>query len=152
MYTVVLYVHSYLRWVVVVLGLVALVRAIGGWAGKKPWEQGDTRLAAIFIGSFDLQFLLGLVLWWQSPYASLFRGDVAKGVKDNVVRYWGLEHPVTMLIALAVVHIVNARAKRRGSDWRRHRSMAIALIVWVVLVAAAFPWPWQVRGRPLLRF
>ncbi len=57
-----------------------------------------------------------------------------------------------MLIALAVLHIVNARAKRRGSDWRRHRAMAIALIVWVVLVAAAFPWPWQVRGRPLLRF
>jgi hypothetical protein len=152
MYTALLVVHSTWRWLVVALGLIVLWRFASGWRARRPFGRADARWSGAFMGAVDVQLLLGAVLWWLSPYGALVRTAFAASMKDALVRFWGLEHPVTMLVAVAVVHIGNARAKRRGEGWQRHRTLLIGLAIWVVLVAAAFPWPGLARGRPLLRF
>ena len=63
MYSSVLLLHSWLRWVVLVLGVAAFLRSVTP-AGRTP---GD-RLSLLFTITFDIQFLLGLVLYFvMSP-------------------------------------------------------------------------------------
>ena len=152
MYDALIVVHSWWRWVVVGLALVVLVRAIGGWRARRPFGRGDRAVSSAFLGVVDLQFLLGAILWWLSPYGLMVRTAFGASMKEGLVRFWGLEHAVTMLVAVAVLHIANARGKKRGEAWQRHRGLVIAILIWLVLVAAAFPWPWLARGRPLFRF
>jgi uncharacterized membrane protein YozB (DUF420 family) len=43
MYQFFLAVHNIMRWVIVVLAIVALVRAYRGWLGKREWSQSDRK-------------------------------------------------------------------------------------------------------------
>ena len=64
MYVVLLTLHSLIRWVVVLAALVALVRAIGGLAGRQAWSALDRRLGVIFTSAMDTQLLIGLLLYF----------------------------------------------------------------------------------------
>ena len=152
MYHLALYAHSYVRWVVVALGLLALGRAVAGWRSRAGWRRVDERLATAFLATLDTQVLLGILLWclW-SPFAMAFRDDPRAAMHDAPVRFWGMEHQVSMVLAFVVAHVGRARGKRHGEGWARHRIQAITLLVWVALVAAAFPWPGTGHARPLLR-
>ena len=47
MYSLVLAVHSYNRWVVLLALLVVLGRAWYGWLARRQWQPVDGRLAAV---------------------------------------------------------------------------------------------------------
>ena len=63
MYTSVLFVHGWLRWLVLLAGLLALVSAITGVKTRRPWTPDDDKSGLWFIIALDLQFLIGLVLY-----------------------------------------------------------------------------------------
>ena len=62
MYPLILTLHSWMRWVVVIVGVIAIVKFLIGWLGKKDWAALDARLASIFPITIDIQLLLGLLL------------------------------------------------------------------------------------------
>ena len=64
MYSLVLTLHSVVRWAIVIVGVVAVVRAWMGWRGNKPWAQLDDRLGLGFTSVMDLNLLLGLLLYF----------------------------------------------------------------------------------------
>ncbi len=63
MYGTVLLLHSLLRWLVLLTGLLAAARGISGWRSRRPWTLPDERAGFWFIMTLDLQFLLGLLLY-----------------------------------------------------------------------------------------
>ena len=58
-----LWLHSLLAWAVLVTGLVAWFRAIGGKTAKRPWTPQDELWGLLLTISADLQLLVGLVLY-----------------------------------------------------------------------------------------
>ena len=76
MYTFVLAVHNILRWIVLILLIIALVRAFLGWFGKREWESIDMRVGRFYSISLDIQFLLGIILYF-------FLSDLTKVVMSN---------------------------------------------------------------------
>ncbi|MFL6527078.1 MAG: hypothetical protein ACJ8IQ_03170, partial [Chthoniobacterales bacterium] len=56
--------HNFLRWIVLAAGLAALIIAASGWSGTKTTNDPLRRFSVIFVASMDLQFLLGLVLYF----------------------------------------------------------------------------------------
>ena len=58
MYTFVLAVHNILRWIVLILLIITLVRAFWGWFGKREWDPTDTRVGRFYSISLDIQLLL----------------------------------------------------------------------------------------------
>lgn len=152
MYRLVLSLHSDLRWVVIALGLAALTRAVLGLRRRAPWRRSDDRVVRAFLAALDTQVLLGVVLWllW-SPFAQAFREAPGAAMRDSEVRFWGMEHQVGMALAFIAAHAGHVLGRRRGEAWQRHRTVAIALLVWALLVASSFPWPGTRHGRPLVR-
>lgn len=63
-YSFTLFCHSLLRWAILVAGLLALGVAAHGWAKARAFTHRDERLHRAFVGFVDLQFLLGLGLYF----------------------------------------------------------------------------------------
>ena len=64
LYTWTLSLHNILRWVVVVLALAAVVNAFWGWLGQRTWTERDRKLGTYFSIALDIQFLLGVLLYF----------------------------------------------------------------------------------------
>ena len=55
--------HSYFRWVVLVVGIAAIAISLMVSMGKRPWDLVADRLALFFAIAMDIQFLIGVVVW-----------------------------------------------------------------------------------------
>lgn len=55
-------VHAFLRWLILVAGLALLVKYAVGTARQSPFTGLDRGLAAIYTGLLDLQLLVGIIL------------------------------------------------------------------------------------------
>jgi len=135
--------HNLNRWVVVVLIVVALVRAYLGWLQKKAWVDMDRQVSLFTTIALDVQFLLGLILYvvnWLPLWS-----DVSAVMSTPVIRLFALEHPFYGLLAVIVAHIGSSRAKKAADDASKHRAIAIFFSIMVVLLLILIPW-----SRPLL--
>ncbi len=149
---VLLTLHNLTRWAVVVFGVLAIVRGFSGWLGKKPWKKLDNQMGLWYNNLFDIQLLLGIVLFfsrgWQS--ALLNFGAVAG---TSSVRFFAMEHWLLMLIGLVLAHVGRVQSKKAHSDVAKHKRAALWFLASFVLLLVAIPWPFMAGyGRPLLRF
>ncbi len=60
MYPLLLTIHNWVRWLVVLFGLYAVVRAYVGLFGRRAWTPADKTAGTLFSVSIDVQFLVGL--------------------------------------------------------------------------------------------
>ena len=151
-YAVALTVHSYLRWFVILAGLMAFVRAALRASGRKPWTPADDRAGFWFVTALDAQVLLGIILYaFLSPYTHQAFGDFGAAMKNAGLRFWAVEHVAGMLIGLALAHIGRVRTRKTDS-LRRHKVAAIFFGLALAVILASIPWPGTPTGRPLLRW
>ncbi len=137
MYTGLLDLHSVIRWVVVVLGLVALVSAVVA----ERWTPAQNALARWFTIAVDVQVLLGLVLWFVSPLVQGSLGNMGAVMRDPALRKIVVEHPVLMIVAAALVHVGASRGRKTDNP----RQALLFYVLAAAAVAYAIPW-----DRPLL--
>ena len=151
LYTLTLFVHSYLRWVVLGLGATVALRAWLATRSGRDWDLRDERTQLAFVAAVDLQLTLGLVMYiFLSPFSRAFLDDIAHAIKDPTLRFFGLEHAFVMLPAVVLAHVVRVRGKRLAGV-ARQRSVWILTTIVVLLMLVGQPWPFLRYGRPLLR-
>ncbi len=152
MYLALLSLHNLLRWLVILFGLIAVIRAFSGWLGRRPWGRSDDRSGMLFTVALDIQVLAGLLLYFAaSPITLSALGDFGRAMSNAATRYFAVEHSLTMLVALAVAHISRAQSRRAGPEPAKHRRAALGFTLAMALILAAIPWPFLSIGRPLLR-
>jgi hypothetical protein len=153
MYLPVLVLHSLLRWLVLVAGLLAVVRALTGLFGPRPWTPTDDRAGRLFTIALDVQVAIGLLLYGAlSPVTRGAFEDLGAAMRNSTLRYWAVEHVALMLGALALAHVGRARIRRARLDAARHRQAAVFFGIALVLVFLAIPWPWMPEARPMFPF
>ena len=149
MYDVMIALHSVLRWLVLLLGLLAVGRGIAGWSGRS-WTASDNRAGALFVGLLDLQLLIGLILYlFLSPTVRAATVNIGAAMGDPMLRFFLVEHAFGMLLAVTLAHIGRIRIRKATDDRRRHRQAAIYFGIALVLVLLSIPWPGMPAGRPL---
>jgi hypothetical protein len=149
-YSAVLVLHSWLRWVVVLAGLWAVVRALTNRG--EPWSPSDQRAATIFVAALDAQLLLGAALYVVlSPFTNAAFQDFGSAMGNAGLRFWAVEHLFGMLIGITLAHIGSARIRRAPLD-RRRRLASIFYSLALVAILASIPWPGMPAGRPLFRW
>ncbi len=152
MYQTAVVLHSLLRWAVVLLGVYAAARALIGLLQKKPWAPADLQAGRLFVITLDVQFLLGIVLYGLlSPLVTAAMSDAGAAMKSPALRYWLVEHPLPMFVALGLAHLGLARAKRTNATLS-HRQMLVHMGVALLLILASTPWPFMANARPWIRF
>ncbi len=152
MYFSMLALHSWLRWAVLLFGMIAIARAIAGRSGR-PWTGGDDRAGMLFIASLDLELLVGLLLYFAlSPVAQQGLRDMGAAMSDAGLRFWTVEHPFGMIVGVVLAHIGRARTRRTTDAVKRHRAALIFFTLALVVILLSIPWPGREIGRPLFRF
>ena len=153
MYDAALYAHSWLRWIILLLGLVVVARAISGRSSGRRWTAADDRLGAAFTGALNLQMLIGLTVYFAlSPITKEGIRDIGGAMANTGLRFWTVEHPVGMIAAIAVAHIGRGRIRKTSDAVRRHRTALIFFTIALILIVISIPWPGRpIIGRPLFR-
>jgi len=152
MYSVLIVAHSWVRWIVLMAGLVAVFRALAGRSTHRAWGPGDNGPGRLYTIAFDVQILLGILLYvWASPITMTARGHMAGAMGNHVTRFWLVEHPFGMIVALALAHIGRSRVRKAQTDRSRFNQAALFYGLSVLAAILATPWPGLVYGRALLR-
>lgn len=150
MYTATLTVHSWLRWAVLIAGLIAVVRT--ATAGGRPWTPADDRAIRWFTLVLDVQVLLGLLLYFVlSPFTREALSGFGAAMKNSGLRFWAVEHTFGMIVGVALAHI-GAVKVRKASSLRKHRTAAIFCGLALLAILVSIPWPGMPSGRPLFRW
>jgi hypothetical protein len=150
-YPIALLLHSWVRWAVLAMLIVVVVRAWQGRTGFGAWLPLDERMHTALVGVVDLQFMLGLWLYGASPFARAFLGDLGTTIHNRELRFFGLEHVTMMLIAVALVHVGRARSKAVTDERLRFRRVFSWTAAALFCVLASIPWPVFPVARPLFR-
>jgi len=141
MYLFILAVHNILRWIVLVLGIWAIVRAVYGWLGNREWTQADRRLGIFFTSALDTQLLLGLILYvFLSPITKSAFQDFGAAMSDQVARFFVLEHSFYMLLGVVFAHLGSALPKRVTDPKIKHQRAAISFLLAAMLISLGMPW------------
>lgn len=139
--------HNIMRWVIVILFILALVRAYRGWLGKRDWDDPD-RKTGVFLGAaMDTQLLLGIILWIFGNWGiKAFDLPSADGANRMAVLFFALEHTFTMIVAVTLVHIGTVKSRKAETAVNKHKWAAVFFTIAILLVLLAVPW----TQRPLL--
>lgn len=142
MYNMLTHAHSGLRWVVLVLLLVAIGNAFMKWQGNKEFQGGDKKIGLFAMVFTHIQFLIGLVLYFISPRVIF----AAESMKNAAARFFLVEHLSIMLLAIAVITIGYSRAKRTEDDSKKFKTTFIFFLIGLILILAGIPWPFRGYG------
>jgi hypothetical protein len=142
MLATVLFLHSILRWaVLLVAGWATLAALQGGGAGRS-WTRRARVPGVALAAVADLQLLLGLSLWLGlSPYA------LTRGLGSH---YWTLAHPLLGITVVVLVHVGSVLVRRKLDDAARWRTAARFYGAALAVALLAVPWPFLSTGRSLL--
>jgi hypothetical protein len=130
--SVLLTIHSVVRWLIVIVAVVAAVKFAIGWLRGGTFSSIDQRLASSFSGLIDLQVTLG-------PILLIWSGLAGAGFP----RY-RIEHAVIMIIAAVVAHL-QVRWKNADDKTRFRNSMFIILdtLIIIFIGVAVLPGGWS---------
>ena len=152
MYSTALWLHSWLRWAVLLTGLVAWLRAISGKTARRPWTPKDELWGLLLTISVDLQFLVGVVLYaFLSPIVRQGLRNFSVAMQINVVRFFTIEHVIGMIAGIALVHIGRVKIRKAADADRKHRLAMVFYGIALVLMIISIPWPGLPVARPLFR-
>ena len=152
MYPILLALHSWSRWLVIVFGLIAIYRAYVGWTGRRRFVGADNGMGASFVGSMHLQVLLGLGLYFGLSPWGLNAMKQAGAMKDPTARFFGMEHVVVMILAAVLAQVGRSLSKKAKDDTLKHKKAFTYFAIALVLVLLMIPWGIWNPARPLFRF
>lgn len=126
--------HSLWRWVALVSFVIIILKMVAGWLLKMKWSKIDQIFSTTFTAVFDLQLLLGIIVYIGS-FTSLH--DL-RWYGRSVMRL-SMEHVLMMFIALIIAHVASARIKKMQDDFKRFRFASLGFGLSLVLTIAAIP-------------
>jgi len=153
MYAVVLFAHSWMRWLVLTLIVLALLRGVSGLVTRRPWTNADGALRVAFVAAIDTQVLLGLSLYFVlSPIVPKTLADLKAAMPLSALRFFAVEHITMMVLAVIAAHDTSVLCKRATGGRARQKRFTWGVGVTFALVMSAIPWPWMSAARPLMRW
>ncbi|WP_019584882.1 hypothetical protein [Deinococcus apachensis] len=139
LYTVLLTLHNLTRWLVLLAGVWALLRAFRGVGGAQAFTPTDQRAVTLFMSSLHLQVVLGLLLF------GFLGSQGARAFAEGRPSFqW--EHVGLGLVAAVLATLGNRFTKRAGGNQAKFRAASLWTVLSLLAVLLAIPW-W----RPLLR-
>jgi heme A synthase len=135
------YAHSGLRWVALLLLVVAIFNALSS-KGKGKYEKKDKMLNLFAMIVLHIQLLIGLVLYFISPNVKFIEG----WMKVKQLRFYGMEHLLIMVIAIAVITIGRKKAENASNIAVKHGTIVKWFTIGLILILAGIPWPFRGFG------
>ncbi|MBZ5557038.1 MAG: hypothetical protein LAO77_07145 [Acidobacteriia bacterium] len=163
MYSAVLLLHSWIRWVALVAGVGTTLAALRGAVGDgspssgagRPVPENSVadRWGLVMMMTLDLQLLLGLVLYLVlSPNMQEILNHFGASMKDPALRFYAVEHISAMMGAVILAHVGRVLARKAKTAPAKRTRLIVCAGLATLLMIAGMPWPGRPGGRALFRF
>jgi len=146
-----LVIHNLLRWLIILFGLWAVIRAIGGLAGKRVYGPGDDRSSLLYSISMDIQFLVGIALYYVGDWFDRLK-HFSQSVNDPATRFFTIEHESMMIVALILVHMGRVFVKKSATSPGKFTRSLLFYGIALLIILMAVPWPFKEVARPWFRW
>jgi hypothetical protein len=153
MYTALLSLHSILRWLVILGVIYTLYRAYSGLINKRVFSSADSNTRKYTVISAHIQLVIGLIMYFTSPLTQYFISNFKAAVPVKELRFYGMEHSITMIIAIILVTVGSVISKKKTTDASKFKALAIWFTIALILMLLMTPWPFSnFSQRPYFRF
>jgi hypothetical protein len=129
--------HNIVRWVVVLGGIYALVLTLQGLFSRAAWTATVQRAGLIFTSALNLQFVLGLILFFISPYIQgLLQAGMSNIMGEREPRFFVVEHWFSMILAIIAAQLGYSLARRAKDDSvtdRLRHPLVATFVSWIIM-------------------
>ena len=140
LYPYLLQAHSTMRYLILLVLIVALMRYTVGHITKRPFNSFDNTTGSLLLGLVHLQLILGIVLYFKSPIVTTALQDMSAAMQDDTLRFFAVEHATIMLAAVISITVGRVTSKRAKLDELKYRRALIGFSIGFVLIVAGIPW------------
>lgn len=146
MYNGLLHLHSVLRWVILILLLVAIYKSFSN--RKNTFTQGHRKTGLFLMICADVMLLIGLYQWISGPLGlkSIKAMGMGAVMKEPILRFFAVEHFIGMLIAIIMIHIGYSYAKKNIPDSVKHKRTVLFYSLALLIILISIPWPFRDIG------
>jgi hypothetical protein len=119
---------------------------------KKAFEASDKKIWLFTMIAAHITLLLGLYQWMLGRYGifSYVKPEGISMMKDPYLRFFQMEHPVSMILAILMITLGYGMAKKNVDDQTKYKKAFRYFMLALVLILAAVPWPFrELVARPL---
>lgn len=122
--------HSWWRYIVFILLLIAVIQAVVSWIDKRAYTERNRKLNVFTLISAHIQLVFGIILYFLSPLTKMASSEA-------IGRYWKMEHISMMIIAIVLITVGNARSKKGTDGVAKHKNIAIFFGLALVIIVVA---------------
>jgi heme A synthase len=142
MYETIQFIHSYWAYLTLLLIVLATLNALKGVFTKGDFLNKDYRISLFALIVTHIQIVIGLILYMLSPSAmgAIKGSGMGSVMKDSLLRYFSVEHPLMMIIAVVLITIGYSKHKKKETSIQKFRAIAIFYTIALVLVLIRIPW------------
>jgi len=144
--------HNLLRWVILLLLIASLIRSFLGWQKKQKFRTSDRKLWLFTMIFSHITLVLGLiqVLFGNFGIFTFHLPEGTNVMKDKFFRFFWVEHPSTMILAIVLITLGYGMAKSAVSDELKYKKAFLYFFIALVLILIGIPWPYrEIIGRPI---
>ena len=141
MYSILKNIHSYWAYLVLLVLILCIFNAITGKINGKDFESRDLRLSLFGLIFSHFQLLIGLILYFVSPWFDQWSNLGMGGVmKDAQTRLFLVEHPFTNILAIALITIGWSVQKQQSDPSKKFLRIALLYGLGLLLLMSRIPW------------
>jgi len=140
MYQTIQILHSYWAYLVLLVLVLATFNALFKFFGNKEFHAKDFRISLFALIVTHIQLLLGLILYFVSPFG--FKNISANGMGglDSFSRLLAVEHPFVGILAVVCITIGYSKHKKKLTSKPKFKMLAIFYTIGLLLVLSRIPW------------
>ncbi|MFM2362324.1 MAG: hypothetical protein RLZZ316_1226 [Bacteroidota bacterium] len=133
MYTGLLHLHSLLRWVILILAVLAIYQAFTKSNGLK-----KTSLWLLIAAHTTL--LIGIYQWVVGNLGLklIQASSMGEVMKNAATRFWAVEHFTGMLIGIILITIARGKVKKDN-----YKAASWLYLIALLIILVTIPWPFR---------
>ena len=140
MYSILKTVHSYWAFFVLSILFIAILNALIKRISKKSFNLIDLRISLFGLIFSHIQLLIGVILYFISPWFDQWASLGIGVMKNNESRLYLVEHPITNILAILFITIGWSLHKKQSESSKKFLRIILFYGVGYVLLLSRIPW------------
>ena len=133
-------VHSYWAFFVLFVLVATIVNAFIGRYMVKEFSVKDLRISLFGLIFSHIQLLIGLILYFVSPWFDQW-ASIGMGVmRDPQTRLYLVEHPITNILAIVLITMGWSMHKRQFESSKKFLRIILFYSLGLLLLLSRIPW------------
>lgn len=140
MYSILKTVHSYWAFFALSILFIAILNALIKIISKKSFNLVDLRISLFGLIFSHIQILIGVILYYISPWFDQWASLGIGVMKNNESRLYLVEHPITNILAILFITIGWSLHKKQSESSKKFLRIILFYGVGYVLLLSRIPW------------